>query len=748
MSGELLAKSTGETLYQHTMEVIDAVRQVVANLPEGVLDPSLLSDLLLCALFHDVGKAATGFQQVLQGKHKTWDGKRHEILSAAFAAHCVEVSDESLLAILTHHRTLPVDGNSGNPKAAIPDDQMPDEETEVWRQMVREFDANREPFEKYWGAVCAAFGRPDLSTIANRVLENLRLNSAWLKQSPANRYGQLHKIPSEKRKRAALYRGLLVTADHMASGKTPPRPSLDLTQATVYPGDLHGFQARCITLNQNAILRAPTGSGKTEASLFWMQANWRKNSRVFYVLPYTASINAMHKRLASIFGAESVGVLHGKASAYLYSLLKEDKSSSDAQVQALALKQLAREMYFPVRVSTPHQLLRYALRGRGWEQMLGEFPQACIVFDEIHAYDAHMTGLILGMARMATKWDARLLFATATMPDFLKRLIQDNIGISDDQVITPNSENTRDREVLDKKRHRVEVWDGSILSRLADVLAAAEDCPSTLIVCNHVRTAHRVFEKCQERFGDEAVLLHSRFASRDRNAIERNLLEQKPPRILVATQVVEVSLNIDFGQGFLEPAPIDAEAQRMGRVNRYGARPPARIVVMSEQAHSHKLYDTDKSRKTVELLRNIENPISEDTLVGLSNQVYGDGYQGDQLEEFKRALHHPSFEEIEDRLIAGTHQDWADDVFDKEDERIETLPEYYEQNYNEGRKAGNWLEAASMLVALPYPMVDRLRKDPKQWRSVDVYQDQPWVIHKPYSPIKGLQLDATENESD
>ncbi len=745
MSDELLAKSTGETLYQHTMEVVQAIRQVVANLPDGVLDQSSLADLELCAVFHDVGKAATGFQEVLEGKRKSWDGKRHEVLSTAFASHCTEISDESLLAILTHHRTLPVDGNAGNPKAAIPDDQMPDEETAVWAQMVREFDANRERFEKFWVEVCTAIGQPDLITLAHDALENLRLDPEWLKQSPANRYGQLNKIHFERRKRAALYRGMLVTADHMASGKTPPHPLLDLTQATIYSGELHGFQEKCRTLNQNAILRAPTGSGKTESSLFWMQANWRKNSRLFYVLPYTASINAMHKRLVNIFGNDSVNVLHGKASAYLYSLLKEDKTSSDPQAQARSLAQLSKEMYFPIRVSTPHQLLRYALRGRGWEQMLGEFPQACFIFDEIHAYDAHMTGLILGMARMATKWDARVLFATATMPDFLKQLIQQTISISKGQVITPNPQDERDRAVLDKKRHRVEVWEGSLLSRLEDILATVEDCPSTLIVCNHVRTAYSVFQRCQEKFGNGAVLLHSRFAPRDRNTIEKDLLEKTLPRILVSTQVVEVSLNIDFYQGFLEPAPIDAEAQRMGRVNRYGDpnRPPARVVVMSEQCSPHKLYDADKSKRTVELLRNVKNPISEDTLVGLSSEVYAEGYQGDQLKEFEATFHHPSFEELEQRLIAGTHQDWADDVFDNEDKQIEVLPEYYLEKYKQAMKDGKWLEARTMLLSLPY----HVKSNPKHWRAFEEYEDHLWLVYKPYDEIKGLQLDETENES-
>lgn len=749
MTQELLAKSNCESLFLHTWKVVEAVRQVVDNLPYGIYDLDVLrKELELSAAFHDVGKAATGFQEVLHRERKDWGGKRHEVISTAFAAHSSELSEEAQIAILTHHRTLPVDGTAGKEKAAIPSEQMPDEETAVWADMTSEFDANRVPFADFWKQVCEKIGRPDLIALATSALAGFKFHPAWAKQSPANKFGQLQTFSFERRHRAALYRGLLVTADHMASGHTLPKPFPDLRQATIYKGELRAFQEKCRDTKQNAILRAPTGSGKTESSLLWMQGNWRKNSRVFYVLPYTASINAMHKRLENIFGKENVNVLHGKASSYLYSLRGEDEKPLDAQAKAANLAQLSKEMYFPIRVCTPHQILRYALRGRGWEQMLGEFPQACFIFDEIHAYDAHLTGLILGAAKMATKWDARMLFASATMPRFLMQLIQETLGISTDQIITPNPKKETDREVLEKKRHEVEIWEGNLLSRLDEILPLVENCSSTLIVCNHVRTALQVFDRCEQKFGTGAVLLHSRFVPRDRNRIETDLLNKPLPRVFVATQVVEVSLNIDFYQGFLEPAPIDAEAQRMGRINRYGARPPALVVIMDEQVHSHKLYDADKSQRTIDILRNIENPVSEDVLVEIANQVYGEGYQGEQKLQFEAALHLESFEALETQLIAGTHRDWVDDVFDKEDERIEVLPSYYEKEHNAAVEAGNWLEAKSMLVSLPFSMVDRLRKDPKHWRSIEVYENQPWVVHKPYDAIRGLQLDATENERD
>src|SRR5581483_1632607 len=182
MTQELLAKSNCELLFLHTWKVVEAVRQVVDNLPEGVFDLAILrKELELAAAFHDVGKAATGFQQVLYRERRDWGGKRHEVISTAFAAHCPELSEEAQIAILTHHRTLPDDGQIiGNPKGAIPSDQMPDQEI-LFPEMIAEFDANRALFISFWEQVCEAIGRPDLAVLAPKPLGGFAFNPAWTK---------------------------------------------------------------------------------------------------------------------------------------------------------------------------------------------------------------------------------------------------------------------------------------------------------------------------------------------------------------------------------------------------------------------------------------------------------------------------------------------------------------------------------------------------------------------------------------
>src|SRR5260370_27420123 len=296
---------------------------------------------------------------------------------------------------------------------------------------------------------------------------------------------------------------------------------------------------------------------------------------------------------AGIFGTENVGLLHSRAAASLYTLLEgknDDSSQLNRQRNAKELASLAREMWFPIRVCTPHQVLRHILRGKGWENMLAEFPNASFIFDEVHAYDPRVVGLTLATAKRLSRWGARILFLSATFPDFLVGLVGQSLEKI--PVIVPDPAKERDREVLDRKRHSVTMRDGTLMDDLEHIITAADSSDSTLVVCNHVLTAQNIFKRLKNKFGASCLLLHSRFNHRDRNHIEERVVRRPAPRVLVATQVVEVSLDIDFDQAFLEPAPIDALVQRMGRVNRAGQRElgPATVIVFTNQVNKHGLY--------------------------------------------------------------------------------------------------------------------------------------------------------------
>ncbi|WP_018086178.1 DEAD/DEAH box helicase [Desulfurispora thermophila] len=162
---------------------------------------------------------------------------------------------------------------------------------------------------------------------------------------------------------ALLGRGLLISADHLASAAGAlPAPgfsgpeevlaALGLSGEALYP-----HQQALLEAAESQILVAPTGAGKTECALLWSAVLRRKKGmrgRLFMLLPYQASLNAMATRLQERFGSASTAVVHGKTPVRSYQALTEaGYSPRQAQRMARHAEALARLNVAPVRLCTP-----------------------------------------------------------------------------------------------------------------------------------------------------------------------------------------------------------------------------------------------------------------------------------------------------------------------------------------------------------------------------------------------------------
>ena len=717
----LLAKSADEqgreeTLLDHTVSVILAARALLQRmvLPEDVL-ATLTIDIEFAAAVHDIGKAATGFQRWLRGQAINWRGRRHEILSAAFASALPCATEELIFAVLTHHRQIPSDHPNS---LKLTDEQLPSD----WPMMIKEWEDNIQAVNALWLSIAAELGRTELQhkiTLARTI----RLERGWLDRSPT--VGQAKRIPFTSRLRASQLRGILVTADHLASGRATLPPIVHAREY-VSGNTARGYQKRAAAAEGDVILRAPTGSGKTDAAMLWAAKNQNPCGRIFYVLPNTAAINAMFERMRRSFPrkAESVGVLHGRAAHHLYGRMLDDYPSDRiaAQREAVSRARLAREMYYPVRICTPHQLLRYSLRGRGWELMLLEAPGACVIFDEIHSYDAELAGLTIGTAAVLKKLGARVLFMSATLPRFLEHELTS--AFPEARVIRPCQANSDDALIMSRLRTCPTVRPGKIDSAIEAIRARLSNNESVLVVCNHVSSAQSMFRQLRD-FGGESMLLHGRYHANDRRKKEI-LLQNEPPQLLVATQAVEVSLDIDYDCGFFEPAPIDALAQRIGRVNRKGSRPPAEVIVFEEALNSHRLYDGDATAETLHHLRSVTGALTEEDVTTICDAVYRDGYTTEKRRVFLERRDHPYMKDLEATLVAGIHEEWTEAVIDKTDGRAEVLPRSLLRQYEELRREKLYLEADGLLVTT-YTRNMKLQR-----------YDDIWVSNAPYTDV-GLE---------
>ena len=744
---ELLAKSTGETLTEHSMNVVEVSKKICKNLPVDNCERIDISSILVViGILHDIGKSAIGFQNALKEK-KPW-GYRHEIISAAAASVIFSnLPKEALFAIITHHRNILKNYSTSDCEKCLPNSQLPfDDVNKSWELMTGEWVQNWEAVKEFLKNLSEHY-----NIVINDLPGNFSFNDLGLSEKILNRDFQ-KQVKEFDRKYASFLRGLLMTSDHIASARNFDIPEVPVQKkyiSIIHEKELKNnnilpFQQKCAEVNGNAILKAPTGSGKTAAILLWAANNQAENGRLFYVLPYTASINAMYKRLQKIYDEKNVGVLHYKNVEYLFKIFEDDNSSYEAAEMAKSISDLARELYYPIRVTTPHQILRVALQGKGWELGLAEFSNACFVFDEIHAFEPLFIGLTIATVKCLNSMGAKVLFASATLPLFLEEILKREIDI--ENVIVPDSQIPGDKDVLNKIRHNIEIRDGNLYSNIDDIIKEINSSvKTTLIVCNHVDTSRKIYKKFKECFNiNEIKLFHARFNANDRFNIENIIQSKNPPKILIATQAIEVSLDLDYDCGYIEPAPADALGQRLGRINRKGSRnTPAKVIIFEEPSLQSKEnpfylpYDEEVTKKTIDCLKKIDPLLSEQQLTDIVNEIYKDGYTGSSKEDYERGFNNSIIRAFNEDMIAGTYKPWVQDMIEGSDGSLEILPIKQYGDFNRLKKEKKYLEAKMLLVPIQVRQFRRLCKEKVLYwdKKLDEY-----VANLDYSSDSGLDI--------
>ncbi|MCD9189181.1 MAG: CRISPR-associated helicase Cas3' [Pyrinomonadaceae bacterium] len=785
----------GESLFRHSVNVAENAKKICDRLPFPTDERKRLAKILVeVGALHDIGKAASGFQKMLRTDLATiragggW-GHRHETLSTALA--CIlnpNLEETALFAILTHHKDIPFE-NGANEKSVLPTGELPPNfyytnETAQWEEMLTHLRENWMVFQDFLEDLAEKFSFDWTKVEITDELLYLGISDDWLDRS-LGRNGQIKRISKENRWQASLLRGLLITSDHLASAndrkeKDHPEildiPNLIDLEAKIKQKELgeHSilpYQIRASETIGNTILKAPTGAGKTLAALLWVCRNQSENGRFFYVLPFTASINAMARRFSEIFDEKNVGVLHHKNADYLFRLMEKDEMSLKVKNrQAKHLKSLAKEMYHPIRISTPHQILRFALRGRGWETGLAEFVNSCIVYDEVHAFEPLITGLTLATAKLlkSEPFNTKILFTSATIPKFLEKIIRENLEIDELHIIEPNPNDEQDRKITDKKRHKINVCEGNLFENLPTIVSEIRNFgQSTLIFCNHVKTSQQVYDEVRKYGFSNVTLLHSRFNGRDRTEIEKKITRKLNKNekaelrnkikenslatpILVATQAVEVSLDIDYERGYSEPAPADALGQRLGRVNRSGSQKDennnlicADIFIFSQPTNGY-LYDEETTNKTVELLRNIEGELSEQELTEIVDKVYENGYSLAAQQEFENALKNKVIANFVNEIIAGTHNDWKSPIFDENDFQVEVLPQSLLTEFTDLMNQNQSIQARTLLVPIRRGQYFKAEKMGAIQKNEKLRE---YIVTLAYSKDKGLASDKLDDSN-
>lgn len=374
------------------------------------------------------------------------------------------------------------------------------------------------------------------------------------------------------------------------------------------------------------IIEAPTGEGKTEAALALAHRIARETGtdEMYYALPTMATSNQMFQRLEahldSRLGLDArVKLVHGQAALVEPDLrAKRDVSEIEPLAQAGRGEEATsresvewfngnkRALLAPFGVGTIDQAELASLNVKHAALRLMGLAGKVVIVDEVHAYDTYMTTIIERLLKWLSTMQTSVVLLSATLPLARRQKLIEAFG----GTALENDPDARAYpSMLVTGRERTysahpAVWQPDRVLHLRS-LALDDSQPQAKaewlieqvrrggVVCwitNTVGRAQKTFAALRELHpeGIELHLLHSQFPLEERQAREAALNARYGPArrraesergIVVGTQVLEQSLDLDFDAMVSDLAPVDLLLQRAGRLHRHmRARPPAHAV--------------------------------------------------------------------------------------------------------------------------------------------------------------------------
>ena len=357
------------------------------------------------------------------------------------------------------------------------------------------------------------------------------------------------------------------------------------------------------------IIEAPMGMGKTETALIAVEDLAKKTNRtgMFFGLPTQATSNGIFTRvrawLDQMEGEKSLRLIHGKAQLNdEFSKLPKSRNIHGGDGVGVNEWFAGRKVSIldDFTVGTVDQILLAALKQKHLMLRHLGLSNKVVVIDEVHAYDAYMSVFLYRALRWLGAYKVPVVILSATLPISKRNALLEaymiGAGLGYGRLPKPEGFETNEAYPL------LTYNDGATIKQFADFKketgkeykiikiskGQSEDLVSLIkenipkggvvgVMVNTVRKAQDFSSQCIEAFGQDHVeLLHSSFIATDRYKKEKNLIEtigkngNRPDfKIVIGTQVIEQSLDIDFDILITDLAPMDLILQRMGRLHRH-----------------------------------------------------------------------------------------------------------------------------------------------------------------------------------
>ena len=422
------------------------------------------------------------------------------------------------------------------------------------------------------------------------------------------------------------------------------------------------------------VLIAPTGSGKTEFALMWAIQKGRK---LVYTLPLRVALNDMYSRFdenRGYFNANYLSILHSTSFIEYVKVMRGVVSSGGGyDMLDVGTKQnIARQFSSPVILTTPDQVFLTSLKYYGFDKLIIIYPLCTFIIDEIQAYKPDMVAIVLKTIDVIQKLHGNVLVITATFPPYLKDFLeQRNFEIIDVKNSVVDKNKIKNYAL---RRHRIKVVDKSLfkedkkavrrvkenkktvkevseeaIREIIGILNKSENADkNVLIIVNNVNKAIKLYEELEKQRSNvkgnwSLYLLHSRLLeSEKRNRIDemKKKIKNSGKRIvLISTQIVEASVDIDFDILITEASPIDSQIQRWGRVYRnrdrdYDSESPNIYIFSGIDKGTEEIYDKESVKRTIDELKERQSSVlTYEDEINLVKEVYDAKSNGESLKE-------------------------------------------------------------------------------------------------------------------
>lgn len=557
--------------------------------------PRFAINLQLATLFHDLGKANDGFQAALQ--HRGEQPIRHEHLSALLlylrpvrewlaSEENLGVDFEIVLsAVVSHH--LKVNDQEFAKRL------LPGVETfEVF--------ANASDFTECLTLAAQILGAPApaLSDYARRWSFEVDIDP---RKGPSGDFGRamyafrrnLQK-GSERHRLLVAVKAALIAADSAGSALTREGCSVEswitanfesksltgewieeriigrrvreIERKTGSVFHWHDFQIAAGELGARALLLSGCGTGKTLAAWKWItnQLNQRPTARVIFLYPTRATATEGFRDYVSWAGGEDATLLHGTAAYELTDIFQnpsDPRVGGDYHVQ----ERLFALGYWPKRIfsATVDSFLAFMRNQYASLCLLPVLADSIVVIDEVHSFDRSM---FTALERFLKFFNLPVLCMTASLPADRLEILRDGCGLD---VFPQQKEAFEDlRRQSEIVRYRLSIGEKS--GALELVKMAVNERKRILWVVNTVARCQDTARELKTSTPDGTIVCyHSRFKLSDRRTQHNKVVQEfNGGTVVVATQVCEMSLDLDADVLVTEISPVPSLIQRMGRCCR------------------------------------------------------------------------------------------------------------------------------------------------------------------------------------